>query len=321
MTTYYDPYAGFGDGRTWHKAQFHMHNYTYDENGAPLHESMEGMEAFFREYRDADYSIVAHSTHNGWLDTSELDAKVGITSFGNEEYVDYDGILLVGASRVHRGSPQEVIDACAAEGGFAIICHPNQNPALNAAYDRIPPLLTREMSIPLTGALGVEIYNGCLARRQWSGVGFGLSLAVDYWDDALTSGRLLWGFATDDSHQGYEINVGWTEILASSTDFATIKAAAQAGVVVASRGMRLFDWSFDGELLEVEADLPYHRTYSAEYRFIGRDGAELARELGRRGRYRLRGDEPYVRVETRNDDGSVLWTQPLLRTDLFDIPA
>jgi hypothetical protein len=174
------------------------------------------------------------------------------------------------------------------------------------------------MSRPLTGAVGVEIYTGCLSRRRRGDVGFGLSLATDYWDEALTSGRKLWGFATDDSYQGYEINVGWTEVLAAADDFPTYKSAIQAGALVASRGMRLFGWSFDGTRLEVEADLPYLRTYEAEYRFIGDGGKVLAETTGRSARYEPTGDETYVRVEARNADGSILWTQPLLARDRFD---
>ena len=320
MPDYYDPYVGFGlDDRVWHKAQFHMHCATV-QDGKHV-ETLEGMEAVFQEYKDADYTIVAAATHNDWLDTSAASESVGITSYGNEEYVDFDGILLVGAKRAHRGAPQDVIDEVVADGGFAIICHPNQNPGLNAVSDLIPPLLTREMSIPLTGATGVEIYTGCLARRQWDGVGFGVSLATDYWDQALTSGRLLWGFATDDSHTGYEVNIGWTEILTTSTEFQAVKDASRRGAVVPSRGMRLFDWNFDGELLAIEADLPYLRTFETEYRFIGDGGRELARSRGRRAEYQPTGEETYVRVEARNDDGSTLWTQPLLRKDRFTVPA
>lgn len=318
---YYDPYQGFGsDDRRWLKAQFHMHNYRKAEDGT-LYESLDGMESFFQEYKDCDFQIVAHSGHNKLLDTSALDEPIGIRSFPNEEYVDYDGILLVGSKRAHRGEPQDVIDACVADGGFAIICHPNQNPALNAVSDLIPTLLTQEMSKPLTGAVGVEIYTGCLSRRQMSGVGFGLSLATDYWDEALGSGRLLWGFATDDSHQGYEINVGWTDILAGSDDFAAVKDAVRRGAVVASRGMRLYDWAFDGARLEVEADLPYLRTFDAEYSFIGSGGKVLHSARGRRASYEVDGSEPYVRVEARNADGSILWTQPLLRDDVFGAPV
>jgi hypothetical protein len=177
------------------------------------------------------------------------------------------------------------------------------------------------MSVVLTVVVGVEIYNGCLPRRQMAGVGFGLGLATDYWDEALSSARLLWGFASDDSHQGFEINVGWTDILAASDDFPTVRAAVRRGALVASRGMRLFGWSFDGQRLVVEADLPYYRTFSADYTFIGQDGTVLSRQRGRSAAYELTGTEPYVRVEARNDDGSVLWTQPLLRDDVFEVPA
>ena len=320
MSDYYDPYVGFGgDDRRWLKSQFHMHN-SRVVDGRHV-EDIEGMDAVFQEYKDCDYQIVAAATHNDYVETSHLDERIGIRSFGNEEYVDYDGILLVGISRAHRGEPQDVIDACVAEGGFAVICPPNQNPMLNEVSDMIPTLLTKEMSRSLTGAVGVEIYTGCLSRRQWDGVGFGLSLATDYWDEALSSGRRLWGFATDDSHQGYEVNVGWTEILAAADDFATVKASVERGALTASRGMRLYGWKFDGRRLEVEADLPYLRAFEAEYSFIGDGGAVLHRETGRTASYELSGDERYVRVEARSGDGSVIWTQPLLRADAFEVSA
>ena len=318
MNEFYDPYAGQGIGSTrWLKSQFHMHNIHWDAEGN-YHETLDGMREFFDEYKAADYDLVVHASHNGWLDTSHLDADLGIRSFNGEEYVDFDGILLVGSDRAHRGDPQAVIDECRAMGGFAIICHPNQNPQLSE-LPGIPPLLTKEMSRPLTGAIGVEIYTGCLARRQRAGIPFGLSLATDYWDEALTSGRLLWGFATDDSHRGFEINTGWTDILSERDDFASVKQAIERGAIVASRGLRLLTWQFDGAVLTVEADLPYVRTGQTQYRFIGEGGRVLAVGEGATGTYRLTGHEAYVRVEARNADGSVLWTQPLLSRDHFTI--
>lgn len=319
MNEYYNPYEGFaaGGGR-WLKSQFHMHNIRGDIRSGDFTYSLEGMDEFFREYKDADFDVVAHAMHNGWLDTSHLDAEVGIRSFNGEEYVDYDGILLVGSTRAHRGEPQQVIDECNAEGGFAIICHPNQNPALSE-MPGIPVLLTKEMSRPLTGAVGVEIYTGCLSHRHMDGVPFGNSLATDYWDEALTSGRRLWGFATDDSHTGYEINVGWTDVYAPADDFTTYRRAIEAGALVASRGMRLYGWDFDGITLTVEADMPYSRAYEAEYRFIADGGTIRSTVIGRTASYRLEGDETYVRVEARNADGSILWTQPVLSRDRFEI--
>ena len=175
MSDYYDPYVGFGgDDRRWLKSQFHMHN-SRVVDGRHV-EDIEGMDAVFQEYKDCDYQIVAAATHNDYVETSHLDERIGIRSFGNEEYVDYDGILLVGISRAHRGEPQDVIDACVAEGGFAVICHPNQNPMLNEVSDMIPTLLTKEMSRSLTGAVGVGRGHTHAENASARGV-------IDYWKD------------------------------------------------------------------------------------------------------------------------------------------
>lgn len=316
--TYYDPYADMPSDGRWMKAQFHLHHLLPPQAGSmKREESAEPIEPIFKEYKAADYAIVAASSYHSWYDTAEIAERVGLRSYNGQEYVRYDGILLIGTSSFLAGTPQEAIDACNAQGGFAVICHPNQNPALPSPP--VPAPLTREMSRPLTGAVGVEVYNGCLPRRHWQGIGFGAGLATDYWDEALTSGRKLWGFGTDDCHDGFEINVGWTEIFAPSDDFSVVKQAIQHGQIVASRGMRLYDWSFDGATLSVEADMPYYRAYEADYRFVGAGGTVLASHTGRFAQYTLSGDEPYVRVEARHADGSILWTQPLLRKEYFGL--
>jgi hypothetical protein len=317
---YYNPYDGlFGATGTWHKCQFHLHHVRANADATSFIESLEPVQEIFHEYKTADFSIVGQSSYGDLYDTAQIAAEVGLTSINGQEYVRYDGILLMGISSFKVGSPQAVVDAAVADGGFAVICHPNQNPRLQGPL--IPPLLTWEMSRTLTGVVGVEVYNGCLPRRQMGGVGFGSGIATDYWDEALSSGRRLWAFASDDSHDRYEINVGWTEIWADSTDFPAIKASIERGSIVASRGMRLFGWEFEGEALTVEADLPYVRTYDTEYRFVGRGGEVLHTDVGRRATYRLRGDESYVRVQASNPDGSILWTQPLLRSDAFELPT
>jgi hypothetical protein len=320
LPTYYDPYAALSEvpGR-WHKAQFHLHHIRMNPDGADFTESLEPMEEIFREYKAADFALVGPSSYRDLYDSSEIAERVGLTAINGQEYVERDGILLMGISSFKEGGPQEVVDATRADGGFAVLCHPNQNPELKG--DLFPPQLTGELSRPLTGLAGVEVYNGCLSRRQMNGVGFGSGIATDYWDEALSSGRRLWAFASDDSHDRFEINVGWTEIWTASSAFSEIKASIDRGSIVASRGMRLFGWDFDGERLTVEADLPYYRAYSADYKFIGQDGEVLHAAAGRSATYRLRGDEPYVRAQSTAADGSMLWTQPVLSAGAFEFPG
>ncbi|SDZ56737.1 hypothetical protein [Herbiconiux ginsengi] len=319
----YNPYAGLHDEPgAWQKAQFHLHHLIPDKEGGSSVESAEPLAEIFREYRSADYQIAAQSSYATWLDTAELGDEIGIQTYNGQEYVEYDGILLIGTRRLHVGTPQSVIDGCLDDGGFAVICHPNQNPELSEANPAIPRLLTREMSEALTGAVGVEVYNGCLPHREWNGIGFGSGLATDYWDDALTSGRLLWGFATDDSHDRHEINQGWTDIHAASTGFADVRRAVYRGRLTASRGLRLYDFDLDDSgLLTVEADLPYSREFHTDYTFVGSGGRTLHRAQGQRATFHVGPDESYVRVEARSGDGSMLWTQPVVRAEDFGLTS
>lgn len=313
--SYYDPYGDLSRDGRWLKAQFHLHHLKPPGTEFRREETADMLEPVFREYKAAGFEVVAQTSYRGWYDSAEIARSVGLRSFNGQQFREPDGILLIGTSRFHTGTAQEVVDACNAEGGFAIICHPNPNFDLPAPP--FPVMMTQELAHSLQGVIGVEIYNGCLPRAQRHGAGFGLGLATDYWDRELSAGRRLWGFASDDAHWGHEINVGWMEVFAAADDYATVKDAVSRGCIVASRGLRLYDWTFDGKTLSVEADLPYFRSYETEYRFIGCGGEVLATITGRSAQYELSGDEAYVRVEARNGDGSILWTQPLLRTDVF----
>lgn len=315
VASYYNPYEIFatGSGR-WVKSQFHCHNIRAKPTRG---EVAEGFEDVLAEYKASDYGLVMHSGQKGWYDTRAAARATGIATVNGQEYVSYDGILLVGTDHFIEGEPQEAIDQCVQGGGFAVICHPNQNPALNAVLAAVPRLLPKAVAATLNGAIGVEVYNGCLPRRAHAGVSFGAGLATDFWDDALSSGKRLWGFGTDDSHDRYEINVGWTDIFADDTSFEAIKAAVARGSICASRGLRLYGFVFDGTTLEVTADMAYYRTNNIRYRAIGQGGKPLAEATGASLIYRVTGEEKYVRVEATAADGSMLWTQPLLRASDF----
>lgn len=80
---------------------------------------------------EAGYDIIMHS--------SQAAQEVGITSISGQEYVlQYDGVLLVGTKQFFGGNYQDAIDACVEEGGFAIMCHPNQNPDLPSGASAYP---------------------------------------------------------------------------------------------------------------------------------------------------------------------------------------
>lgn len=147
---------------------------------------------------------------------------------------------------------------------------------------------------------------------------YGGGLATDYWDEMLSKGHKLWGFGGDDSHFRSEINVGWTYIFARDTGLAAVKSAVSEGALYASTGLTLYDFFFDGKMLRVEADLAHRRTGDVRYQVIGPNGRLLHEQRGAMLEYPLPASDPdYVRVEACSADGAMLWSQPLLREDIF----
>ena len=313
MEQYYNPYeiVNKNTGK-WLKANFHIHC----ENHPQM--PMLPAETTFKYYKDAEYDVLMHSVQRSYDDTSLIGEKLKIRTINGQEYVVHDGILLIGTKKFIEGTAQEAIDECIREGGFAIINHPNQRAC---SLKEIPPVFTWDMLRLLHGAYGVEIYNGCISRRNFfGGTPLGYGLGTDFWDDRLSSGNLLWGFANDDSHQPFEINVGWSQIFAESNSFEDIKEACRRGSVYASNGLYLHNFKFDGEKITLIADFQYDRIKKIRYTFIGRNGEILKEQTGESGEYILKGDEMYIRVEAQAPDGNMLWTQPIVNRKFYQLP-
>ena len=301
MDGFYNPYADISGGR-WIKTQLHIHA------GRRERKPDYSVEDVLEAYRIAGYELVMNSPQKWWEDITEIGKRIGVSTMNGNEYAEYDGILLCGTKELHTGSPQEVIDACAKDGGFSVICHPNiQLPPEN-------PVLDRETALGLTGAVGVEIFNGCILRRMP-----GNGLATDFWDRALSQGKILWGFGSDDFHDFYEMNVGWTVIHAKSTEHDDIKESCVKGRLYTSTGLVLYDFHLEGNELEVTADYPFDRLGGVTYRFVGEGGKILGACTDDSGKYVFTGSERYVRTECVAPDGSMLWCQPVLNASYYDI--
>ncbi len=310
VTEFYNPYKVMEEKRySWLMTNFHIHNTKTQSDGSEI-ESKKGLSELFKCYKNAGYDVVMFSSQQSWYDTAEEGRAVGIKSINGQEYLEYDGILLVGTNRFIIGMPQESIDECIKDSGFAILCHPNL--ATESA-------MSHKQLEELKGAIGVEIYNGCLSRKTINGVSLGAGLAVDFWDKVLTSGKVLWGFGNDDSHEPYEIHVGWTEIYTASDSFCDIKSAVKRGSLCASRGLRLEDFRLEDNELSVMARYTYQKSDRIEYCFIGEGGKVLKRDSGSFGRYIIDGNEKYIRVEAISPDGSMLWTQPILNKNYYNV--
>ncbi len=272
-------------------------------DGAPVRGPLNDVSKVVALYKDAGYDVLTIADQSSLMDTRELGEKLDILTIRGIENIEHDGILCIGIEELIRGEPQEVINECARQGGFSIICHPNLLPAPG-----LHELLAKHTTKSLTGYDGIEI----LTPAVFKGL-MGSGLATDFWDELLTAGKLVWGFGNDDFHWFWEMDRAWNWVFADGRGVAEIKAAVKRGSTYVSTGLVLSRFSLEGGVLEVGATLPGGQPRRTHYEFVGEDGTVLAECSGaaETARYRLGGNEAYVRVHAASEDGAALWTQPV----------
>jgi len=306
---YYNSYESLcNDQGRWFKSNFHVHE-------------GESVLSTLTAYKKAGFDIVTVSGQRELFDTQKLGESVGIRTFNGEEYIEKDGILLIGVNAFFTGTPQQAIDACNKSGGFTVACHPHLAPWIDSPES---PLLKKDEILTLNGLTGVEIMTGALTRNQSAGRGLGLSCASDFWDEMLSAGTVIWGFGNDDFHEMHDINVAWTDIYADSDSWDDIHKSVREGCLCTSTGLRLFKFELDDTTLTVNANYPFCVDNRIEYRFIGRGGRLLSMQNNCiDGVFEIDIDEPYIRVEAVGPDGAKLWTQPILNKNIYgsSLPA
>ena len=150
-------------------------------------------------------------------------------------------------------------------------------------------------------------------------------------------GELLYGLATDDAHDHYEVDAtsvpgrGWVMVRSSSLDADAIIDAMKRGDFYASSGVGLDEVTFDEETLKIAINAEPGLTYTTEFIGVGestpgvRPTAEvLMATTENPARYRFTGDELYVRARITSSrahprpyaegDREQAWVQPVRPT-------
>ena len=189
-------------------------------------------------------------------------------------------------------SDKGFVDAVNATGALTFLNHPN-------AFNKNPEKLYA--NVDLKNIMGIEIYSGSRARKKEEGNEDGhLGLYTRLWDEALSRGMKLWGFANPDCHS-YDPNShdspfnGYNIVFAESLTEKALMDSLKQGCFYASTGIELETISVEGNLISVVSK------NATKVKFIGKGGIELKSCQGRRGRYEVNSSDIYVRVELQND--------------------
>ena len=290
-TQLHNPYR---DARgTWIRGSFHGH---CDEHSAcasvPLADSV-------RRYSEIGAGFVALTDHDHVTDLSSMRAHYENLAFLHGfEYSTRENVIFVGpeVESLYESSLEEALSrAC---GLLTIVCHPQPEGTRREYW-------TRE-KLEALGAWpdGIEVYNGHYGIERALQMGRQPYYA-DFWDELLTAGHRLWGFANDDFHDLEDFDNAYNMVLVERATPAGIVAAAKRGHSYATTGLLLLAVEEMDGRIAVEVDAP------CAGEFIGPGGQRLATGNGTRFEFAASG-EAYVRFEAEGESGRI-FLQPMFQ--------
>ncbi len=303
--------------KKWYKGNTHTHTLNSDGDSTP--------DEVARWYREHGYHFLVLTDHNFLTNVDALNALHGadeqyliipgeeVTDKYGRKPIHVNGLNLETLVPPQGGNSvvetlQRNIDAVNDVGGLPHINHPNFGWAITAA----------EMAEVQRYKL-FEVFNGHPLINNFGGGGMpGLE---EMWDIILSSGKLLYGVATDDAHHfksPWNRNAaapgrGWVFVRADSLNAAAIIAALASGDFYASTGVSLKDYQVDGEkmVIDIENNRGSQQRFSTL--FIGENGEILKTDVENPAIYLFKGEEKYVRAKVIDSNGNIAWTQPVMR--------
>jgi|TARA_B100001964_G_scaffold237744_1_gene301840 hypothetical protein len=285
-----NPYAGTG---TWVRGSFHGH---CDENSGcssvPLATSV-------HDYHALGAGFVTLTDHDVITDLTPLQTRYPDLAFiQGFEYSSRENVVFAGPGV--RPLYELPLEEALAQAGdlLTMVCHPQPMGAALEYWTRA------KLAALGTWPTGLEIYNGHYGTAAGRAVGRQPYYA-DFWDELLTAGHRLWGFANDDFHDPGDFANAFNMVLVDDVSPASIIAAARAGQSYASTGILLEEMKVEGSRIAVRVSQP------CAGRFIGPGGVTLAHDAGTAFEYSA-GHEEYVRFEGESDEGRI-FLQPLFR--------
>jgi hypothetical protein len=297
----------------WLKGNTHTHTTNSDGDSPP--------EAVAQWYRDHGYNFLFITDHEYLTPIEPLNIAFGrpgsflvmagqeITDSVNKKPYHANGLGLRKVVLPNKGS--SIVDSLQADisnirgsGGLAQINHPNFGWALTSTELKA----LRDYTL-------LEIYSGHPLINYLGGGG--IPSAEQMWDDVLSSGKLVYGVASDDSHHFKPTNdmspalpgFGWIVVRARELSAEAVMNAIGRGDFYASTGVELEDYSADTKSISLK--IKEKRWSKYRVLFIGKRGRVLAESVTNPAQYRFRGHEGYVRAKILESNGKMAWTQPV----------
>lgn len=315
----------FMKGGKFYKGNLHTHTNLSDGRLEP--------DEVVRRYKERGYHFLGISDHNRYFNTTEYDTddfivvpaiewsvrepKDGIKGhhihgvWGTSEMIRNAGDNVLQHLQTVKpwvwegvGTVQKCVDELHRTGNLTIYNHP--------VWSRleVDDLLNTEF-------FGLEIFNYDCE------IGDGTELATYHWDMLLRRGRKVFGFASDDAHfhaspdsPYYSSFGGWIVVIAKELTREALAEAMVQGSFYSSNGPEIYDYQVEGEEIVVRCS-PVDRIRFIAYERRGRTIRTKPGETVSEGRYLMKGDEIFVRVECIDERGRTAWTNPIFVKDHY----
>lgn len=298
----------------WYKGNTHTHTINSDGDSHP--------DDVVKWYKERGYAFLVLTDHNVLTSVEALNALHGLDQrflvIRGEEVTDR-----FGEAPIHMNAlgPARLVSP---QGGTSVVDVMRRNARAIRAAEAVPHLnhpnfgwaVSADELRQVAELSLFEVFNGHPMVNNLGGGGVaGLEEA---WDQILSSGKLLYGLATDDAHHfkrpedptAARPGQGWIVVRADTLTPAAILAAIERGEFYASTGVELRDY----RVTPSEVTLDIRTTAFSKYRvrFTGKDGKLLGEVTANPATYRITGSEGYVRATVLESNGAKAWTQPVL---------
>ncbi len=280
------PYRSLTGGK-WLRGNLHAHTTVSDGSRTP--------QRTINDYAKRGYDFLAitdHDVQSTSKDYRKWDAKGLVLINGNEISANGPHIVHLDGSRLVEPLPirQEALNLINDSKGMAVIAHPNWM----AKFDDT----TVEQLQEWIGYVGIEIFNGLIGRLK------GTRYCTNKWDQLLTQGRRIWGFANDDSHSDEDVEQGWNMVYTKDRSAKAVLDALRMGRFYASTGVVINRIQVKGATIRIETE------NAARIVGVKENGRRVATVDDSGITYQVPSGVQYVRFECWGTGESFAWTQP-----------
>jgi len=222
----------------WIKGNLHAHT----KNSDGLLSPEEVINYYFSHGYDflaiTDHEKITKVTSEKLLLIPGTEVSVGKGILGDSYHVLAINVEDNEALQKHKKeSVQALLDFVNKENSFAIIAHPYWSKLVHSDL------------LNIEGYIGIEVYNG--ASEATIARGF----STVHWDNLLTQGRNVYGFATDDAHYYNDLDSakGWINVKVREVSVDEILSSIKKGNFYSSSGPNIEYFSYNENRIEIKS--------------------------------------------------------------------